>query len=783
MLKRAGRAHDPAGAAATSNGDLTVECPACPHPGKNLPANWESAPPEMIWLCTLFLMLDANFRAKCKARGLNGFELGSGWSYFVKEKAYQAHLSKYGNQTEGNKCSAEHSAIVNANLRRNGYIASGVGAVLCARHALVRYANMDYILFTTLLGVIFLILLISYDIACQWNRNLLKRMAQFPVGMHFDANTKPLWFAIPKKHFRVHGPNYSRYSFNFLPRVGRTYGEGIKLHWSHMNVVALSARKMSPGNWQKIIAFSTTFLKVLRDAKTMYTKQSTAFWNYTATFDEAVIAQWEAQIKSWEKDMSKTPDPYEEVTPNLSQSTIRRQLAEEEAADTTAGMVPVHETTPSIFLQVGLELEEQQRALRLVRISPHSDKSATEFQEKQNLIRRRIQLWQTIQDIYMPMVGILRTTSPTDMPAPAAAAAQSSPSLSSPNTTAAVPGSKPDNIPLWLPSSLPTLLPAHTSVISLREKERRLRLAQLSDTLDDIRRLRRVLTSVTEFKHLNVSGTGQWANTRIRALYARFDGKICRCVLRYQAAYTAMEALNPDGGWRTQFLVLHNEDVRGPGREDDKASEGRHQVSWIWLSHPSSSPTSPESAACTPIHSMNVSEPTGIAAHATHNTTSQSSSPAAASNPTRPTSASEFADCMRVEWARFRARALRWEEEVCLLEEEMHHILAYMDYKASWWRTQGSRRRHSVALALCRALSIYAERQVITFDELKLSCLSVWIPYLKTFGTLPDWAVPYADVVAGSSRSHVGMGQVDDASETEELSGEESDAGSELAVM
>ncbi len=37
-----------------------------------------------------------------------------------------------------NKCSAEHKAILNANLRREGYIASGVGAVLCARHALVR---------------------------------------------------------------------------------------------------------------------------------------------------------------------------------------------------------------------------------------------------------------------------------------------------------------------------------------------------------------------------------------------------------------------------------------------------------------------------------------------------------------------------------------------------------------------------------------------------------------------------------------------------------------------
>ena len=42
-LKRAGRGHDPGGIDATSNGELTVECPACPHPGHNLPDGWEKA--------------------------------------------------------------------------------------------------------------------------------------------------------------------------------------------------------------------------------------------------------------------------------------------------------------------------------------------------------------------------------------------------------------------------------------------------------------------------------------------------------------------------------------------------------------------------------------------------------------------------------------------------------------------------------------------------------------------------------------------------------------------
>lgn len=44
MLKRGGRAHDDSGVLGTLEGELAVECPACPHPGKNLPFGWENAP-------------------------------------------------------------------------------------------------------------------------------------------------------------------------------------------------------------------------------------------------------------------------------------------------------------------------------------------------------------------------------------------------------------------------------------------------------------------------------------------------------------------------------------------------------------------------------------------------------------------------------------------------------------------------------------------------------------------------------------------------------------------
>ena len=55
-LKRSACGHDPAGIDATPNGELMVECPACPHPGRNLPGGWEQAGPllyvHLLDICT-----------------------------------------------------------------------------------------------------------------------------------------------------------------------------------------------------------------------------------------------------------------------------------------------------------------------------------------------------------------------------------------------------------------------------------------------------------------------------------------------------------------------------------------------------------------------------------------------------------------------------------------------------------------------------------------------------------------------------------------------------------
>ena len=46
MLKRSGCEHRSEGALVNLHGKLAIGCPACPHPGQNLPDNWNVAVPK-----------------------------------------------------------------------------------------------------------------------------------------------------------------------------------------------------------------------------------------------------------------------------------------------------------------------------------------------------------------------------------------------------------------------------------------------------------------------------------------------------------------------------------------------------------------------------------------------------------------------------------------------------------------------------------------------------------------------------------------------------------------
>ncbi|KAG2030597.1 hypothetical protein BDR03DRAFT_1016987 [Suillus americanus] len=49
-------------------------------------------------------------------------------------------------------------------------------------------------------------------------------------------------------------------------------------------------------------------------------------------------------------------------------------------------------------------------------------------------------------------------------------------------------------------------------------------------------------------------------------------------------------------------------------------------------------------------------------------------------------------DGVRVEWCKARARAMRWAEEVELLQEEMCRVLQFFWWQATWWDERGHQR-------------------------------------------------------------------------------------------
>lgn len=239
----------------------------------------------------------------------------------------------------------------------------------------------------------------------------------------------------------------------------------------------------------------------------------------------------------------------------------------------------------------------------------------------------------------------------------------------------------------------------------LLDKEIKLRIAQADDALAEIRRQRRIVTGLVMFKKLNVSGSGQKKNTRIRSLFRRFNNKTEHVAERYRAAHQALLCADPDGDWQSRLQELHPEDIRGPGKEDSEdgrrdMSERLQEPSWIWL-----------------VPRVETVQDIGIM--------------------------EEHLDAnLRAEWAKSRARAARWTEEVTLLTEEMRRTLTFFELKARWWRSHVYLRL-DVPDDVRHGIDAYAERQAALLEQRAVNYAQYWLSALKAKGVTPCWEVKY----------------------------------------
>lgn len=190
------------------------------------------------------------------------------------------------------------------------------------------------------------------------------------------------------------------------------------------------------------------------------------------------------------------------------------------------------------------------------------------LEDRRATLFERIESWRSIQVLYMPGIAQLRQTHGT--------------------RTDAMPDAqdidRPEEVPLFLPSGMPPALWETGCVPGVIDKEKRLRLAEANDALTAMRRQLRIMTGVFNYKKTHVSGAGQRANTRARTLMAQITQKTQLFAERYRAARVALSALDPEGDWQLTLKPLRVEDIRGPARQGDDSSEGRRELSWIWLS-------------------------------------------------------------------------------------------------------------------------------------------------------------------------------------------------------
>ncbi|KAF7440215.1 hypothetical protein PC9H_000559 [Pleurotus ostreatus] len=702
MLKRAGLGMDPEPVSSTKDGGYAVDCPACPHPGINIPANWETEPESTRWRYGLILTIDANFRLKNKDRHLeNDKALGDGWGHWVPEGPYKSHLNMNTNDPEPNLCDSELRAVDHANKRRsNGYISTGVAGVVCARHGLVRrnglgnlqkgkrYANTDFIVLSTLKNNPFVRLVLSYDICCQWSRNFRDRMANIPESMCLsDEALDRVSYVIPKFHLYGHGSKcQTTYSLSYIPWSAETDGEDPERWWAHINPVSMSTKIMGPGsrmdtiddhaaawNWRKIVDLGNSLHGRFQKAISMSARHTALHDEYTAEFNEEDITAWKQMIIDWESDRTK-PNPFEEIDTYSSMAAVRLELAREEVTELTR----TQSNSPNEFLYKGLEIEELQRVVSMSQ-KEKTTLQAAELQERRNNLGRRIELWRVEQAQHMPSIA-------SDLEPRA--------------------GLTPETANLFLPSQLPL-----SAVLApMQTREAHIRVAQADDSLLELRRLLRITAGLVDYKYTQV-GFGQGPNTRARSQITRFKSKITLTAERYRAAYQALLCLDPQGSWITRLRKLEDNDIRWPTHNPDEA-EGTREISWIWRART--------------VRPMPQHDP-----HAPPSSSSPSQTPLSTPEAVVPNSASdsEIGEALRVEWAKSHARTARWGEEVLLVIEEMRRVAAYLSWKAEWWKTRCGQRPDANA-ELQEGIEAYATRQNATLSVMRSQFAALWLPDL-----------------------------------------------------
>ncbi|KAJ7118008.1 hypothetical protein C8R43DRAFT_1153763 [Mycena crocata] len=703
MLKRAGIFHSVLGFYAVRPGQLAVLCPCCPRPGENIPDGWETAPPGQQFLYIIFLAIDACFRLKRRliASDLKDPSLGPGWSYLTERSPYREYLLDVTDQSEMSTCSGL-AALDYANTKfSRGYSATGVGMGVCARHEFVqpngvgdlqkgeRYANMDYIFASILRHLdVRMRKIVSYDIVCQWWKGLVRRLASLPPLLRLNLAMHLFRFVIPKMHIHGHKLDCQRqFSLNLVPGSAQTDGEGIE---------ASSTREMGPGsredvlschwghwNWQKLVGMATALRRRTDRANIEYASQLEGFTTFSMQ-QEARVPAWRAMVVAFEADPKK-PNPYEAPFRGITEKQVLLQFSQEEAQQVQAGVPSIHNVSPSSFVAAALEVEDQQRR---VRVQAALKKAATTAMQI-NLVQMRNQLHKSIRRLRK----LQSTYTPASLLALAARVVPKEEEI--------------EEEPLFLPSALSAAQRAGPVMMRLSVIEDQMRDAQCS-------------TALLHARH-------QGANTRSRTLVARNESKIRLHSEKYQTAWEAKRRLAGGDPGAVGWQILRAADIRPmqDAEELKRQHEKRKEAAKRRNKHIAElvetreiAPLSAEERA-TERESENVREVSWIwKASGTAGTDA------------------ELEDALRIEWCKAYARTRRWEEESRLLEEEVRRLPLSLEARAVEWdaREEDIAAQSIASVAEAQGKRAYAAKQATMYRAIALRVRGTMTEIIKGRG-------------------------------------------------
>ncbi|KAJ7180030.1 hypothetical protein C8R43DRAFT_871280 [Mycena crocata] len=712
-MMRAGCAQHPGGMKDAKRGEAAVECWTCPHDGKNIPDGWREVDAEFRFLYMLILALDANFRMKSRLRRNARVDkpLGAGLGYMLDGEPYREHLKDYVAEKDVSTCIAFAALLQKDTRVTTGLRCSGVGGVVCARHEVVRpqgigdlqkgerYANMDYILLASIVGVAAMYIAISYDIACQWKINLPTRMMGMPDEMKLDLNKVKVEFALPVWHAAAHERKCQvQNSLTYIPGVARTDGEGIERLWSRIIRLAWASKEMNIGaredaieelidylNYERNIQQGTTLPLKLVVALDERDRQRAGFEEVDGSVAEATRKKWEKKITDWVGDRMK-PNPYEIEggrSGGPTEAEIRLRLTKDEAADTAGGGGgTLSGSSVTSFLVTGLHLEEEQRRIR--RESKGRALLPASLDEKMEEMRvaffSRLSGFRKLQEVYMrAAVRLLEEAED--------------------GRDAELPPERAEDVTLYLPSDLTAADRESGCRAGLGRMEAKLREGQCQDGIDYVRNRLHAKRHLLMYRPTNVAG--QRGGKRSNTLLERVGERVLVGAQKYRRAREALIALRGAEAC-TEYKALADEDLIldeerendararkklgniGSGKSTAKRqgpaiSSKEKRMSWIWT---------------------------------------------AGGGPGKATR------CMivtiRVEWSKAKARKERWEEEVALLEEEMRRVLRYLRWRALWWEKRRGMRTEKVSVALRAGLDAHATRHAAMCRDMGRRFKKAW---------------------------------------------------------